>query len=79
MQVHLTGGEPLARHDLEALVARARAISLYTNLITSQVPLSRERPLSALAAAGVDHVQLSVQDAPTPRSADRVAGYPSFA
>src|SRR5271166_5495034 len=52
MQVHLTGGEPLARRDLEALVARAREVGLYTNLITSGVPLTRER-LSALAAAGV--------------------------
>lgn len=77
MQVHLTGGEPLARRDLEALVARAREVGLYTNLITSGVPLTRER-LSALAAAGVDHVQLSVQDA-DPEGADRVAGHPAFA
>ncbi len=77
MQVHLTGGEPLARRDLEALVARAREVGLYTNLITSGVPLTRER-LSALAEAGVDHVQLSVQDADQ-EGADRVAGYPAFA
>ncbi len=51
MQVHLTGGEPLARRDLEALVARAREVGLYTNLITSGVPLTRER-LAALAAGG---------------------------
>jgi pyrroloquinoline quinone biosynthesis protein E len=77
MAVHMTGGEPLARRDLEALVAGARAAGLYTNLITSGVPLSRER-LSGLAAAGVDHVQLSVQDADAD-GADRVAGYPAFA
>src|SRR5262249_46241506 len=52
MQVHLTGGEPLARRDLEALVAGAREAGLYTNLVTSGVPLTRER-LSALHAAGV--------------------------
>jgi pyrroloquinoline quinone biosynthesis protein E len=77
MAVHLTGGEPLARRDLEALAAGARAAGLYTNLITSGVPLTRER-LSALRAAGVDHVQLSVQDADA-EGADRVAGYPAFA
>ena len=77
MQVHLTGGEPLARRDLEALVARAREVGLYTNLITSGIPLTRER-LAALVAAGVDNVQLSVQDADA-ESADRLAGYASFA
>jgi pyrroloquinoline quinone biosynthesis protein E len=41
------------------------------------VPLARER-LSAVAAAGVDHVQLSVQDVDA-EAADRVAGYPAFA
>src|ERR1700691_5116789 len=40
MQVHLTGAEPLARRDLEVLVARAHAVGLYTNLITSGVPLA---------------------------------------
>jgi pyrroloquinoline quinone biosynthesis protein E len=77
LQVHLTGGEPLARRDLEAIVASAHAAGLYVNLITSGVPLSRER-LAALRASGVDHVQLSVQDADE-ASADRIAGYASFA
>jgi pyrroloquinoline quinone biosynthesis protein E len=77
MQVHFTGGEPLARRDLEAIARRAREVGLYVNLITSGVPLSRER-FDALVAAGIDHVQLSVQDA-DPAEADRIAGYPSFA
>jgi pyrroloquinoline quinone biosynthesis protein E len=77
LQVHLTGGEPLARRDLEAVAAAARVAGLYTNLITSGVPLTRER-LAALRASGVDHVQLSVQDADE-AGADKVAGYPSFA
>ncbi|WP_437811883.1 pyrroloquinoline quinone biosynthesis protein PqqE [Sorangium sp. So ce1078] len=76
MQLHLTGGEPLARRDLEALVRGARGAGLYTNLITSGVPLARER-LAALRAAGLDNVQLSVQDA-DPERADRVAGYAAF-
>jgi pyrroloquinoline quinone biosynthesis protein E len=72
MQVHFTGGEPLLRPDLELFVARARALELYTNLITSGVPLSRER-LRALAASGLDNVQLSFQ-ATGEHVAERVAG-----
>jgi pyrroloquinoline quinone biosynthesis protein E len=60
MQVHFTGGEPLARSDLEMLVAHARKRGLYTNLITSGIPLARER-LVALEEHGLDHVQVSFQ------------------
>ncbi len=76
VQLHLTGGEPLARKDLEALVAKGRALDLYVNLITSGVPLRRER-LEAIAAAGLDALQLSVQDV-TAAESDRVAGYECF-
>src|SRR5208337_4312275 len=51
VQLHLTGGEPLARKDLAVLVAGARTLDLFTNLITSGVPLKRER-LAELQAAG---------------------------
>jgi pyrroloquinoline quinone biosynthesis protein E len=61
LQVNLTGGEPLVRDDLEELVAASRAHDLYTNLITSGVPLPRAR-LERLRAAGLDSLQLSVQD-----------------
>jgi pyrroloquinoline quinone biosynthesis protein E len=61
LQVNLTGGEPLVRDDLEELVAAARAHELYVNLITSGVPLPAER-LARLKAAGLDSLQLSVQD-----------------
>ncbi|HTQ04576.1 MAG TPA: pyrroloquinoline quinone biosynthesis protein PqqE [Polyangiaceae bacterium] len=61
LQLNLTGGEPLARADLEALVAAARANELYVNLITSAVPADAER-LARLAAAGLDSIQVSVQD-----------------
>ena len=39
LQVHLSGGEPTARADLEAIVAHARGLGLYTNLITAGVLL----------------------------------------
>lgn len=73
LQLHLSGGEPASRRDLEKLVAAARESGLYTNLITSGIGLS-ERRLDALAEAGLDHIQLSVQgvDAAT---ADRIGGY----
>ncbi|HSN29247.1 MAG TPA: pyrroloquinoline quinone biosynthesis protein PqqE [Kofleriaceae bacterium] len=77
MQVHFTGGEPLARRDLEVLVARAHALGLYTNLVTSGIPATRER-LAALRDAGVDHVQVSIQSARAER-ADAIADYPGHA
>jgi PqqA peptide cyclase len=61
LQANLTGGEPLVRTDLAALVAAAHAQQLYVNLITSGIPADRDR-LAALAAAGLDSIQLSVQD-----------------
>ena len=61
VQVHLSGGEPLLRDDLEELIAAAHGCDLYTNLITSGVPLERAR-LAELAARGLDALQLSFQD-----------------
>jgi pyrroloquinoline quinone biosynthesis protein E len=73
MQIHFSGGEPTVRPDLEALVAGATRAGLYTNLITSGVLCDRAR-LDALAAAGLEHVQLSFQDS-TPAIGDRVGGH----
>ena len=73
LHVNLSGGEPAARQDLEELVAAARAVDLYTNLITSGVGLT-ERRLDALEARGLDHVQLSLQGADA-ETADRIGGY----
>ena len=76
VQLHLTGGEPLARKDLAVLVAGARTLDLFTNLITSGVPLKRER-LAELQAAGLDAVQLSIQGVDR-ESSDRLAGFACF-
>lgn len=73
LQVHLSGGEPLARRDILDITAAARAAGLYTNLITSGIGLTEAR-LAALQGVGLDHVQLSIQDT-LPDSADRIAGY----
>lgn len=72
VQIHLSGGEPLARPDLPALVAYAHRLGAYVNLVTSGVGLTRDRAL-LIADRGVDHVQLSLQDAYA-GPADRVAG-----
>ena len=72
LQVNLTGGEPLVRPDLEALVAAARKSDLYVNLITSGIPADADR-LARLAAAGLDSLQLSVQDT-DPHGASWIAG-----
>ena len=61
VQLGFSGGEPLLRSDLEELVAHARALGFYTNLITSGVGLTPARA-RGLKAAGLDHIQLSFQD-----------------
>ena len=73
LQVHLSGGEPGARRDLVDITAGAHAAGLYTNLITSAVGIT-EKTLGALAQAGLDHVQISIQDSDA-ASADHIAGY----
>jgi PqqA peptide cyclase len=77
VQLNLTGGEPLIRDDLEQLIEEARRLDLYTNLITSGVPLTVER-LRGFRALGLDNVQLSVQDVAAEAS-ERIAGHRSFA
>jgi PqqA peptide cyclase len=71
--VHLSGGEPGARRDLVAITAAAHSAGLYTNLITSAIGITADT-LQKLAQAGLDHVQISIQDS-EPASADRIAGY----
>lgn len=73
LQLHLSGGEPTLRLDLEDILEGAVAAGLYTNLITSGVTLTRER-LARLADIGLDHVQLSIQDV-DPVNAERISGY----
>src|ERR1035441_10895212 len=57
LQLHLTGGEPLARTDIAELVKAGRSARLYINLITSGVGLDGGK-LDALIDAGLDHIQL---------------------
>ncbi len=72
LHVHLSGGEPTARRDIVEITAKCRSAGLYSNLITSGVgPAAALLP--ALAEAGLDHVQLSLQGTAASQ-ADKVAG-----
>jgi len=73
VQIGLSGGEPTLRgKDLVAIVARATERGAYTNLITQGTFLD-EALLDALLAAGLAHVQISVQ-APERELAATIAG-----
>jgi pyrroloquinoline quinone biosynthesis protein E len=76
LQLNLSGGEPLLRKDLEQLVEGAAKLDYYTNLITSGLPLERER-LQRLMDAGLSSVQVSLQDS-EPSESERIAGRESF-
>ncbi|HEX4706068.1 MAG TPA: pyrroloquinoline quinone biosynthesis protein PqqE [Pseudonocardiaceae bacterium] len=72
LQVHLSGGEPLARNDLPAIAGHAARLGCYVNLVTSGLGLTEQR-MATFADRGVSHVQLSVQAADSVL-ADRIAG-----
>ncbi|MCL8014894.1 pyrroloquinoline quinone biosynthesis protein PqqE [Streptomyces sp. AS02] len=76
VQTHLSGGEPLLRADLAAIVEAAVGEGIHTQLVTSGTGLDAGR-LRELAQAGLHSVQLSVQHADAARS-DRIAGTASF-
>ena len=60
-QLGFSGGEPLVRDDLEIMIAEARKLGYYSNLITSGVGLNEKR-IAAFKEGGLDHIQLSFQD-----------------
>lgn len=72
LQLGLSGGEPLARKDLEVLAAAAHERGLYTTLVTSGIGLTRSRA-EDLRDAGLEHIQVSIQDSDLD-TADRIAG-----
>ncbi|MCK5889551.1 MAG: pyrroloquinoline quinone biosynthesis protein PqqE, partial [Methylococcales bacterium] len=76
VQLGFSGGEPLTRTDLVELVAHARQLGYYTNLITSGYKMTEEKILQ-LKEAGLDHIQLSIQ-ASTEELNDYLAATESF-
>lgn len=62
-----TGGEPTVRRDLAELVAYGRSRGMWMNLITNGIRCARPEFVKALAEAGLDSAQVSLEagDAPT--------------
>lgn len=60
VQLGLSGGEPLARRDLETLIREGRQLGFYTNLITSGLGMDEAR-IKTFKKAGLDHIQISFQ------------------
>ncbi|MDJ0930437.1 radical SAM protein [Breoghania sp.] len=54
-QAHLSGGKPTLRRDLEGLIADLSKSGVYTNLITTDVTLTRDR-LFAFRDADLRHI-----------------------
>lgn len=80
--VHFTGGEPLLRSDLEALVQVASRQGLYATLVTSGIAARGLEPtegrVAGLARAGLRSAQVSFQGTRLGAGAD-VAGRDFFA
>lgn len=76
LQLALTGGEPLVRKDVEELARVSAESGLYSTLVTAGTPFTPKRA-RALREAGLDHVQVSIQDS-DPIESDRMAGTASF-
>jgi PqqA peptide cyclase len=77
LQLALTGGEPMMRKDIVELARAGREHGLYSTLVTSALPFPRDKAV-ALKEAGLDHVQISIQDSHSAGS-DEIAGTKSFA
>ena len=67
VQVHFSGGEPLLRTDILQIVRKARDLGLYSDLSTGGTLLT-EKLAYELRAAGLDSLQLSIQDADSHKS-----------
>ncbi|OIK15906.1 pyrroloquinoline quinone biosynthesis protein PqqE [Bacillus sp. MUM 116] len=76
VEVHFSGGEPLLRNDLEALIRHAHSLEMYTNLITSGIGLTTEK-VARLKEAGIANVQVSFQ-AGEAKLSDLIGGYKAF-
>jgi PqqA peptide cyclase len=76
LQLAFTGGEPLVRKDVEEFALVSREVGIYSSLITAGTPFTRKRA-EALKAAGLDHVQVSIQDS-DPIESDRIAGTKAY-
>ena len=77
VQAHFSGGEPLVRADVAEIIRHASGLGLYTNLSTGGTLLT-EKVAGELRAAGLDSLQVSLQDADAENSDRLAGGAPSF-
>jgi radical SAM protein with 4Fe4S-binding SPASM domain len=71
----LTGGDPLKRPDLDAIISRAVGSGLRVALAPSVTPLLTPGAIARMAALGVGRIALSL-DGPDPATHDRFRGRP---
>ncbi len=76
VQLGFSGGEPLARRDLDTLIGEAHKLGYYTNLITSGVGMDADR-VARFRELGLDHIQVSFQAGDRALN-DRMAGTEAF-
>jgi len=77
VQAHFSGGEPLLRPDVPEIIRHAREAGLYTNLSTGGTLLTAKMA-GQLREAGLDSLQVSIQDADPAGSDSMAGGAPSF-
>ena len=73
--VVLTGGDPLERDDLFALIAHGRSLGLGVSVSPSATPRLTEDAIRALREAGVEAISLSIDGADAPAH-DGIRGVP---
>jgi radical SAM protein with 4Fe4S-binding SPASM domain len=73
--VSFTGGEPTLREDLPELIAYAKGKGMRVNLITNGLRCAEAEYVAALAAAGLDSAQVSLEGS-TPQVHDAITRHP---
>ncbi|MGD8719069.1 MAG: radical SAM protein [Candidatus Zixiibacteriota bacterium] len=71
--VCFTGGEPTGHPDLVELIAYAEELGVITGLLTNGRKLRDAAYMAALAEAGLDHVQITIESS-VPEVHDRMVG-----
>lgn len=73
--VSFTGGEPTLRRDLPELIAHAKSLDMWANLITNGIRCADPDFVARLAEAGLDSAQVSLE-AGDAAAHDEVVGHP---
>jgi pyrroloquinoline quinone biosynthesis protein E len=77
VQAHFSGGEPLLFAGIPEVIRHARKLGFYTNLSTGGTLLTPDLA-AQLRDAGLDSLQVSIQDADAKNSDLMAGGAPSF-